>query len=426
MQAVSRVLIPVLFLFWTIGSSAALAQEAPQNQEVRRIEQRLEELKAELEALSRQLDALRAPSAEEDLTQVEPVEQPPAQPEQQAQPPAPAEPPVLDPQLVPNVLPVGASKVFNPDIAVIGNFVGFLGENPVEEGPSATLEEVELSFQAFVDPYAKANFFVAVTEEGAEIEEGFINFITLPRDFTAKVGKMRASFGKVNFLHSHQLPWIDVPLVTETFFGEEGMADSGVSVSKLLPNRYNLFLEATGEIFSGNVEDVFEAQEKNDLLYLGHVRAYRDITERTNFEVGTSYARGTLPGGAGTSQFAGVDLTIRYKPLERAIYQSFISRTEVMFNDRDDVSDRAMGFFTSADYQFSRRWFAGIRLDQVDRPDDPSFTDRSGSFTLTFWPSEWSQIRAQFRHINFDQSPDANELLLQFNFSIGAHGAHVF
>src|SRR5688500_6393644 len=63
--------------------------------------------------------------------------------------PVPEPPPATEPAPVP-----GSSKVFNPDIAVIGNFTGAIGENAVDPRPSLDLEEAEVSFQAVVDPYA--------------------------------------------------------------------------------------------------------------------------------------------------------------------------------------------------------------------------------------------------------------------------------
>ena len=53
------------------------------------------------------------------------------------------------------------SKIFNPDLAVIGNFQGVAGTNSVESSPAFEMREVETSFQAVVDPYARADFFVA-------------------------------------------------------------------------------------------------------------------------------------------------------------------------------------------------------------------------------------------------------------------------
>ncbi|MDH4065250.1 MAG: TonB-dependent receptor, partial [Acidobacteriota bacterium] len=84
------------------------------------------------------------------------------------------------------------------------------------------------------------------------------------------------------------------------------------------------------------------------------------------------------------------------------------------------------GFYTSADYQFARRWYAGARYDRSARPLEASTIDTGGSFYLTYWPSEFSQMRGQYRRTNYGDGVDANEFLFQFLFSIGAHGAHVF
>ena len=72
------------------------------------------------------------------------------------------------------------SKIFNPDIAVIGNFVGAAGRNEIDPRPAMQLDEAEVSLQAVVDPYARADFFLAASPEGLEIEEGFLTFPTLP------------------------------------------------------------------------------------------------------------------------------------------------------------------------------------------------------------------------------------------------------
>jgi hypothetical protein len=417
-----------LFVF-SIG-----AQTPPQTtdtaQRIDAVEERLRALQEQADELRRELEALKAgqpspepsPEEPEDLTAIEPVGQPA---------PSPSPSPTPDDSALPSDIvanpPTTASRnIFNPEISVIGNVLGHAGdENPFDPRDPIAFDEAELSLQAFVDPYARAAFFIGISEEGAELEEGYAQFVALPFDLTAKAGKLKANFGKFNTLHGHVWQWIDQPLVSRTFFGDEGLADAGVSVSKLFPNRWNLFLEATGEIYRGSVEDVFEPEESADLLYVGHLKFYRDLTESANVELGGSWASGGL-GDGGRSEFAGLDLTYRWKPLERSIYRSFISRTELIRNERDDQQDAAFGFYTSADYQFARRWLAGIRLDQADRPEEPFLTDRGGALTLTFRPSEFSQVRGQYRRINYDGGPDANEFLLQLQFAIGAHGAHTF
>ena len=87
---------------------------------------------------------------------------------------------------------------------------------------------------------------------------------------------------------------------------------------------------------------------------------------------------------------------------------------------------KAFGAYASGEYQFAQRWFAGVRLDRSERAADSSLVDKGASALLTFWPSEFSQIRGQYRYTRYGQGITANEFLFQVQFSIGAHGAHTF
>ena len=321
-----------------------------------------------------------------------------------------------------------SSKVFNPDMAVIGNFIGTTGENKVESAPSLELHEAEVTFQAVVDPYARADVFLSASPDGLEIEEGFLTLTSLPGGLLAKVGKMKAQFGKANTMHAHTLPWVDVPIVMKNFLGgEEGLNDSGLSVSKLLMNPL-FFLEATGEVYQGN-SGPFQTHERNDVNWLGRLRGYRDITEASNLDVGFSFTRGHNDAGPDfTTRLFGVDATFRYRPLRRAIYRRFMARTELMWSNRGQETGAvdAFGMYASGDYQFARRWFGGVRFDYSERATDSNLVDKGPSVVLTYWPSEFSQIRGQYRRTNYAEGVTSNEALFQFLFSIGAHGAHTF
>jgi hypothetical protein len=320
------------------------------------------------------------------------------------------------------------SKIFNPDIAVIGNFLGAAGSNDVNPAPAFEMNEAEASFQAIVDPYARADFFLAFSPEGVEIEEGFITFPALPGGILAKVGRLKQQVGKVNTLHAHMLPWVDRPLVSQNLLGgEEGLADSGVSLSRLIPNPW-LFLEATGEVYQGS-SGVFSSHGRGDLSYVGRLRGYQDLSESTNLDIGTSFAWGRNDLGPDFStRLVGIDATFRYRPLERAIYRRFLGRTELFWSRRQqpDADANAFGMYASAEYQFARRWFAGARYDWSERAEDASLVDKGPSLLLTFWPSEFSQVRGQYRRTRFAEGVTSNEVLVQLLFSIGAHGAHVF
>jgi len=411
----------------------------------------IEQMRQQLEALQQKVAALEAAAAQKPAEAApaaaapgQPA-QPPTPPGQPAQPPAAPGQPAQPPTGV--EVPAGAagaggptgplpvygntsalSKIFNPDMAVIGNFVGAAGKNDVEPLPALKLQEAEMSFQAVVDPYARADFFMSASPDGFEVEEGFITFPTLPGGLLMKVGKMKAQFGKVNTMHAHTLPWVDTPLPMRNLLGgDEGLNDSGISVSKLIMNPV-MFLEATGEVYNGD-NNLFKSYKRSDLGYVGRLRGYRDVSESMNLDLGTSVAYGHNDASAdSTTRLIGVDATLRYRPLQEALYKKAMLRTELFWSRRGeptgDVS--AFGAYVSGEYQLTRRLFGGGRYDWSDRAFNAAMNDKSASALLTYWPSEFSQVRGQYRYTRYAEASTANEFLFQFLFSIGAHGAHVF
>jgi hypothetical protein len=423
----------------------AAAQQTPTPQEVR---DELDKLRKEFETV-RETYGARLAALEAKLAAMgTPTDQAAAQPG--AQPPqtvaqAPAQPPTAAGGDAP--VPQGAaggggptgslpvygntaalSKIFNPDMAVIGNFLGAMGKNTVDPPPAFALDEAEATFQAVVDPYARADFFLSFSPEGVEIEEGFLTLTSLPGGLLAKVGKFKEQVGKVNTMHAHTLPWVDEPLMVKNLFGgSEGLSDSGISVSKLIMNPF-MFLEATGEVYQGT-SGIFQSHERSNLSYVGRLRGYRDVNESTNLDLGTSVAYGTNDIGPNfKTRLIGFDATVRYRPLRRAIYRRFQGRTEMFWSHREEehADVDAFGMYASGEYQFAQRWFGGARYDWSEHATNASLADKGPSLILTYWPSEFSQIRGQYRRIQFGEGPTSNEILFQFLFSIGAHGAHTF
>ena len=330
-----------------------------------------------------------------------------------------------------------------------GDFLGAAGNSGNRFTPALEMHESEVGLQATIDPYARGDVFITFGEQGVSLEEGYFTFTSLPGSLQLKVGKMRAAFGRVNTMHNHILPWTDRPLVTQNLVGgEDGIDDAGFSISRIIPAPKDIFLEGTAQLFRGDSENVFQASRRSDLSTVEHLRAYRDLSESTNLDLGGSFARGHSPFGGGTNQLVGVDATLRWKPLRRAIYHSFVGRGEFVWA-HTDVSPRYVrpfGYYVSGDYQLGRRWFLGGRFDRSQRgqclntnpattfstqcvdfaPSGPLLTDTGGSLLLTYWPSEFSQIRGQARHTRYGEGRTANEVLFQFILSMGAHGAHPF
>ena len=164
---------------FVLGAAPASAQDTPQA-----LRQEIDQLRRDFEALKQQYGD-RLTTLESKLSAAEGTPPPAAAaptPEPTAAAAAPASPTAQVPPGAEGAggpsgaLPVygaatAGSKIFNPDIAVIGDFLGAMGSNRVNPTPSLQMHESEASFQAVVDPYARADFFVAFGEEGVDVEE---------------------------------------------------------------------------------------------------------------------------------------------------------------------------------------------------------------------------------------------------------------
>ena len=410
---------------------------------------RMKEMEARIKSLEAEVQALKSQPATPTAAVTQPALTPPTvAPEPAAI--APGQAAAAEPaQVALGGAGGGAAKALNPDIAVIGDFLGAVGNGANRSTPSFEMHESEVAFQAILDPYARADFFFSFGEQGVNLEEGYLTFPALRGGLQLRVGKMRAAFGKVNTLHNHVLSWTDRPLVTQNLVGgEDGINDAGMSLSRIFAGPKQIFLEGTAQIFRGDSDDLFHAYRRSDVSTVGHLRGYRDLSESTNLDLGVSYSRGhSAIGPDVVNQLYGIDATVRWKPLRRSIYHSFLSRSEFIWSriQQPGSTVTPFGYYVSGDYQFARRWFAGGRFDRSERfgslitnvtdpTGGPSLTlhgfrllrDTGGSLVLTYWPSEFSQIRAQLRRTRYGENLTANELLFQFQFSIGAHGAHAF
>jgi len=450
-------------------TAAFLLATALPAQDASELLNRMKAMEDRIHALESEVQTLKAQQAP---TAAAPQPQPAAV----APPPAPS-PPVDTASL--GGAGGAAAKVLNPDISVIGDFIGTAGSHGGRPTPSLEMHESEVGFQEVIDPYARADFFLSFGEKGVNLEEGYITFTSLPAGLQLKVGKMRAAFGKVNTTHNHVLPWIDRPLVTQNLVGgEDGINDAGLSLSRILPSPKGLFLEGIAQVFRGDSDGVFSAVRRRDVSVVGHLHGYHDLSESTNIDLGASYARGHSPFADGNNQLFGIDATLRWKPLRRAIYQSFVARSEFIWA-RTSVAPtltavisptpipstttpfgntlvKPFGFYVSGDYQLGQRWILCGRFDRSERghclPTNPEndnttcvaydpatsaapyyafntarlLTDTGGSVLLTYKPSEFSLLRGQFRRTSYGEGRIANEFLLQLQFAMGAHGAHPF
>ncbi|MEK6651016.1 MAG: hypothetical protein AABY75_08565, partial [Bacteroidota bacterium] len=160
----------------------------------------------------------------------------------------------------------GAQTSLNPDISVIPRFRvessdgGSLPADRVFSRPQFTLEELEIAIQGYLNPFARADIFLAkpgAGDEPLEIEEAYATVLRgLPYDINLRMGKYLVEFGKINTVHPHAWSFVSRPASIERFLGEEGVNDIGVSASILLP---------TGGLYTRLNVDLFDGATLNSL-----------------------------------------------------------------------------------------------------------------------------------------------------------------
>lgn len=336
----------------------------------------------------------------------------------------------------------------NPNISVIGTVLGSANtRDALDRNVDLSFQEGEFSFQAAVDPYAKADFFIAFGkhaesellpgnaeeaegEEGGfepELEEAYITFLSLPFSTQLKVGKFRSKFGKINETHPHAYNFIDIPLIYSNFFGPEGLNDEGIGLSWLLPNKV-FFQELTFQVTAGPAENTsFARADGNRLLYLAHLKNFFDLNENTTIELGVSGLSGpNNAAGNLTKMFAG-DLTVKWKPL-RNRNRSFELLSEFLISERSDAGRdiNSFGFFSHLRYQFAKRWFVGGLFDYSEFPEFSEFNQKAYSGILQFFATEFQKVEFHYKYNDGSFFDNFSEFKVRAVFVIGAHGAHQY
>ncbi len=323
------------------------------------------------------------------------------------------------------------AKAFNPDISVIGNFFYYGGSNPNNplQPNTLRLDETELGFEAAVDPYADAKFFITLPMGGTVgVEEGYINLRSLPLGVLAKVGKFRSDFGRVNTQHPHARAYADNPLVITSYFGDS-LNESGISLSRLIDNPWNLYSELTVEVTSGeNPVSFGSVIPGHALMTLAHWSTFFELTETSDLLFGLSDAYGQNASATATAgnftNLAGINLLYRNKPDSN--HQFVIEAEGLISNYNTNLgATNTGGYFIYAGYSPDRYWDYGLRYDNSQSSASTS-TQTQICPIITYRASEFAYYRLQYNFITLPNNVRANEVYVQVNWSIGAHGAHAY
>jgi len=331
-----------------------------------------------------------------------------------------------------------AAASANPDISVIGDFRG-LYRSYGKHNFDAVLNEAEFSFQSVIDPYARADFFYSVEEDpktgkfSGEVEEGYLTTLALPYNLQLKAGRFKQSLGRINLVHPHALPFIDMPDVYVNFFGEEGLKGDGFSASWLLPNPA-FFQELTFEATAVDPESpLFERSDANNFLYLAHLRNFWDLSANSTIEFGFTGVTGENIFG-NRSNIGALDFTYKWKPVQFNTYKQFTFQNEFYYSHAHQVGNNivnALGFYSMIYTQVGKRTFLAGRYDYSNSPFSNTFVQQSGSLTLGWEATEFQKIEIEAKYTTMNQpmaqynnEQNFSSAFLRWIFVIGSHGAH--
>ena len=309
----------------------------------------------------------------------------------------------------------------NPEISFTGSVLGVTSDAGREE---FSLQEFELDLQSALDPFSRTRWTIAFGEEGVEVEEGYVLYNSLPGGLQLTAGKFRQQFGTLNRQHLHALPQSSYPLVLERLFGEEGLAQTGLSFAWLLPRPWATANEVVLQITSGENEEAFGGELFDDLAVLARLNNFWEVSDATYFEWGLSGITGKTATG-GDSRVFGTDVTLNWQPPARAKYRALTWRTELLLSRRQDevgMRHEAWGGYTYLEGLLRRNLWAGLRLDWTEDPLEPVRRLRGIVPYMTWWQSEFVRLRAEYGFLEDELTDESeNRFALQLTWAAGPH-----
>src|SRR2546423_992858 len=122
-----------------------------------------------------------------------------------------------------------------PDVSAVGDLVGDLSPkgSTQEDRTRFGVREVELAFQAVVDPYFRGDFFLGLSDlEKVSIEQAFLTTTGI-RDLELRLGRYVMPLGKENTTHRHDLHTVEYPWVIQRFLSPDALKGTGVYASRV-------------------------------------------------------------------------------------------------------------------------------------------------------------------------------------------------
>lgn len=362
---------------------------------------------------------------------------------------------------------------FNPEIGVIlqgkyqsfseenSEFSGFAVGEEAERGKEGLgIDETELNFSANVDDKFRGNSTIALHEHDGEteveIEEAYIETISLPYGVQVKAGRFFSELGYLNSHHTHADDFADRPLPNRVFL-DGNYGDDGAQVSFVLPTDF--YSEIGGGIYRGDDFPSGGAEGSSIGSWTAYGRVGGDIGANTSWRLGLSTLQtdgAERSGNEDNVTFDGdsglyiADARMVYAPTGNNAEQEITLQGEYFLRDDDGTYEdidagtavvpydgKQSGWYAQGVYKFHPQWRVGARYSQLYADDAPTglagsaldhrgHNPRAVAFMADWTNSEFSRVRLQFNREELSRDQEDNQIILQYIMSMGAHGAHAY
>ncbi|MCK5077960.1 MAG: hypothetical protein KAR38_16375, partial [Calditrichia bacterium] len=338
-------------------------------------------------------------------------------------------------------------QAINPEISLTGDAFSQYILNKDNFTPTARsgnyFRGVGLHIQSNLDPFSMAKVAVSFDPHGVHFGEAYLTWNNVLPNISLTAGQFRQQFGVVNRWHKHALDQFDFPLALKTLMGPGGLNQTGFSINWLMPALMAHSNSLTVEITNGQNEQLFTGENFSFPVILGRFKNYYDLSTNTYLEfgitgmMGENNFKGYIPDSTGMliktidnsrfTKLGGFDLTLFWEPVNKALYKSFLWRSELYYVDKELANGnniKAFGGYTYGEYKFAERWQAGLRLDYTQPftvENDDHYLHQIVPY-ITYWQSHWVKLRLEYNHLNNEVIDETDkQIRLQIVWAVGPH-----
>ncbi len=375
------------------------------------------------------------------------------------------------------------ANAFNPAISLIlsGTYAntsqdpanygitGFHLPSDGEFGPGTrglSLAESELGISAQIDPFWRGALLLALHPDNkVSVEEAYVQTTALGHGMTAKAGRFLSGVGALNSQHAHTWDFVDNALAYQALLGGQ-YGDDGLQFKWLAP--LNQYLELGAEIGRGRSHPGTDTSRNSPGMWALTAKTGGDIGESQSWRLGASLLNAKASAQAlvglnaagesvhsafdGDTQVWVLDGIWKWAPNGNATRTHFKLQGEYLQSRRKgsliygadssaasggDYRATLSGWYLQGVYQFMPSWRVGLRTERLDagRPSyglnsdlyaQSRYKPSKHSLVLDYSPSEFSRIRLQLAQDRSREGLSDRQLLLQYQMSLGAHGAHSY